>query len=203
MSALNVDFWVQQGVTFNADSPDNRSNYPVGFNDGSNEYQMNQAYLVLQKATRRCGCGWDVGGRLDLLYGTDWAFTAARGLETHGDFSPKWNGNQYGLAMPQAYLEAYAPWGPGVTMKLGHFYTILGYDLAAGTLDMVVLNSSNDSVEVELADGFGNFVTYQRPIRALGASSRMERADFDNGGCEDLVVQGDAGVAVYRSLGCN
>jgi hypothetical protein len=30
--------------------------------------------------------------------------------------------------MPQAYMEVYAPWGNGLTMKLGHFYTILGYE---------------------------------------------------------------------------
>lgn len=70
------------------------------------------------------------------------------------------------------------------------------------TLDMVVVDSATNNVEVHLSDGLGNFVEYTRPIRALNGSGRMELADFDNDGCNDLVVQGEIGVAVYRSLGC-
>ena len=125
---LRFEGWVSQGVTINTDSPPSGSNFPVTFNDRSNDYQMNQLYLVLSRAVAEGGCRWDVGGRVDLLYGTDQIFTTARGLEVHGDLSPKWNSHRYGLAMPQAYMEVYAPWGNGLTMKLGHFYTILGYD---------------------------------------------------------------------------
>jgi hypothetical protein len=115
-------------VTINTDSPPSRSNHPVVYNDRSNDYQMNQFYLLLTRAVNEEGCRWDVGGRVDLLYGTDHFFTTARGLEVRGDFSPKWNSQRYGLAMPQAYMEIYAPWGNGLTMKLGHFYTLLGYE---------------------------------------------------------------------------
>jgi hypothetical protein len=125
---LSLDGWISQGVTINTDSPPSGSNFPVTFNDRSNDYQMNQFYLVLSRAVDEAEYHWDVGGRVDLLYGTDQIFTTARGLEVKGDLSPKWNSNRYGLAMPQAYMEVYAPWGNGLTMKLGHFYTILGYE---------------------------------------------------------------------------
>jgi hypothetical protein len=42
---------------------------------------MNQAYLIVERPVAACG-GWDVGGRVDLLYGTDYYFTTAAGLET-------------------------------------------------------------------------------------------------------------------------
>ena len=125
---LGFDGWISQGVTINTDSPADRSNFPVTFNDRSNDYQMNQFYLLLTRSVNEGGYHWDVGGRVDLLYGTDSVFTTARGLEVGGDLSPKWNSQRYGLAMPQAYMEVYAPWGNGLTMKLGHFYTILGYE---------------------------------------------------------------------------
>lgn len=125
---LGLDGWISQGVTLNTDAPGNRSNYPVTFNDRSNDYQMNQFCLSLTRAVDAGGYHWDIGGRVDLLYGTDQIFTTARGLETRGDLSPKWNSQRYGLAMPQAYMEVYAPWGNGLTMKLGHFYSILGYE---------------------------------------------------------------------------
>ena len=44
------------------------------------------------------------------------------------DLSPKWNAQRYGLAMPQVYAEVFCPWGNGLSMKLGHFYSILGYE---------------------------------------------------------------------------
>jgi hypothetical protein len=125
---IGLEGWISQGLTINTDSPANRSNFPVTFNDRSNDYQLNQIYLSLARAVGEEGWHWDVGGRVDLLYGTDSFYTTARGLETHGDLSPKWNSQRYGLAMPQAYMEVYAPWGNGLTMKLGHFYSILGYE---------------------------------------------------------------------------
>lgn len=123
------DGWIDQGVTLNMYSPRNRSNLPVGFNNRSNEYQLNQAYLRLTRGVNAQGGRWDVGGTVDLLYGTDSFYASSRGLEVNGNFGPKWNAQQYGLAMPQCYLEVFAPWGDdGMTMKLGHFYTILGYE---------------------------------------------------------------------------
>lgn len=128
LGSLCFDGWIAQGVTLNVDSPRNRSNFPVAFNDRSNEYQLNQLYLALQRPVRGCGHSWDLGGRVDLLYGTDAPFTAARGLETNGDLSPKWNSDRYCVALPQCYMEVHAPWGNGLTMKLGRFYTVLGYE---------------------------------------------------------------------------
>lgn len=113
--------WIDQGVTVNGHHPANRFNGPVTFNDRSGEYQMNQLDLFMERVTETCGCGFDVGGRIDLLYGTDHRFTMAGGLEDD------WNGDHrfYGLAMPQAYLDvAYNNW----TVRMGHFYSILGYE---------------------------------------------------------------------------
>ena len=118
---IELGGWLDQGLTINDRGPVNRFNGPVTFNDRSNEYQMNQLYLYAQRVTETCGCGFDVGGRVDLLYGTDHRFTAANGLEDN------WNLGQrfYGLAMPQAYIDvAWNDW----TVRMGHFYTILGYE---------------------------------------------------------------------------
>jgi hypothetical protein len=128
-SDITYDAWVDQGVTLNMFSPRNRSNFPVGFNNRSNEYQLNQLYLRLQRKVHEQGGRWDIGGTVDLLYGTDSFYASSRGLEVDQNFGHKWNAQQYGLAMPQCYLEVFAPWGDdGLSMKLGHFYTILGYE---------------------------------------------------------------------------
>jgi hypothetical protein len=130
--------WVQQGVTLNFDSPPNRSNVPVTFNDRANEYQMNQFYAVFGREVCQNGCDWDLGGRLDLLYGTDYFYTTALGLETYDDGAQKWNSENgpraggtaalYGVAMPQLYAEINAPVAYGLNVKAGHFYSPLNYE---------------------------------------------------------------------------
>lgn len=129
--------WLDQGFIGNADSPRDRFNGPLKFTDRSNEYLMNQLYLSFGRAVDTKRCAWDIGGQIDLLYGTDYFFTTAVGLETRRDGTPKWNSSDgprgaggaiYGLAMPQAYAEVFAPIGNGMTVKMGHFYTILGYE---------------------------------------------------------------------------
>ncbi len=71
-------------------------------------------------------CGFDIGGRIDYIYGTDGPDTQAFGIDNdHWDNG--WdNGNDYGSAIPQLYMEA----GYGdLSVKVGHFYTIIGYEV--------------------------------------------------------------------------
>lgn len=137
---IQVGGWLDQGFTGNFQKPSNNFNLPVTFNDRSNEYQMNQLYLFMERQVDFGGDELDWGFRADLLYGTDYFYTTALGLETHGDGSPHWNsGNgprtngtstfaMYGLAMPQLYAEVYVPFLEGVSIKAGHFYTPIGYE---------------------------------------------------------------------------
>ncbi|MBN1909017.1 MAG: porin [Pirellulales bacterium] len=134
-----IQSWLSQGFTWNPADPASRVNSYVTFNDRANEYMMNQLYVIMGRRPNTEGCTWDWGGRVDLLYGTDYFFTTALGLETRrSDGSQRWNTNNgtrnngnasiYGLAMPQLYAELYAPMGYGTTFKFGHFYTIMGYE---------------------------------------------------------------------------
>lgn len=122
---ITVDGWIAAGATYNADRPADRFNGPLSFND-RNEVQLNQLYVTIGRATDPCKC-FSVGGQVDLLYGTDYIFTQAVGLETRRNGNPKWNArDHYGLAMPQMFLEfAYND----LSVKVGHFYTIIGNEV--------------------------------------------------------------------------
>ena len=126
---LDVRGWIDAGATVADGNPNSDFNGPLTFNDRNDQLMMNQAYLIMERAIDNCGCGFDWGGRIDLLYGTDHRFTMARGLETTGAFGPKWNSggsNMYGVALPQAYAEiAYNDF----SAKIGHYYTIIGYEV--------------------------------------------------------------------------
>jgi hypothetical protein len=63
------------------------------------------------------------------MYGSDSRFTQATGLELHQNNSPKWSSYRfYGLAMPQLYAEVAAPVANGMSIKVGHFYSIFGFE---------------------------------------------------------------------------
>ena len=114
--------WVSGGISVVANNPADNYNGVVTFNDRDREFQMNQLNFYLEKVTQTNGCGWDWGGRVDVLYGTDARFTQAiDGLESD------WNQTErfYQVALPQFYLDvAYNDW----LLRAGHFYSLVGYE---------------------------------------------------------------------------
>ena len=116
--------WLEQGLTFNSLSPTNRWNGPVFTNDRSNEYEMNQLWLGWERPVKTDGCGWDIGGRIDLMYGSDWRYGLCNGLETNLD-APN---QTYGFIMPQFYMEVGYN---DLTVKIGHFAPSIGYEVVA------------------------------------------------------------------------
>ena len=118
--------YLNGGATANADAPASHFNGPVTFND-RDVVMLNQAYGILEKVADG-SCGWGAGGRVDVLWGSDYIFTQAVGLETHDDGTRHWNrsGNNYGWALPQAYAELA---NNNLSLKLGHFYAPMGYQV--------------------------------------------------------------------------
>ena len=118
--------WIAAGGTLNGYDPTSKYNGTVTFND-RNEFQVNQLYAVIQRETdTSCRC-LDIGGRVDLLYGSDYIFTQGIGLETRRNGDPKWNSHpQYGLALPQMYAELAIN---DLSVIAGHFYTIIGNEV--------------------------------------------------------------------------
>ncbi|MEX0678153.1 MAG: porin [Pirellulales bacterium] len=129
---MTIAGFLDHGFSWNPDNPLDRYNGPTTFNNRANEYNLNQAYLYGEKAVDTEGCGWDFGGRIDLLYGTDSFLTLARGWDGSRTIgAPRWRSSRlYGLAMPQAYGEVgYNKW----KFKIGHFYTPAGYEVVPST----------------------------------------------------------------------
>ena len=131
---INTYGWFDVGI--GANNWGSPFNGPITFNDRNWQGQMNQLYLVNEKVLDMESNALDWGGRVDLLYGTDYIFTTARGLDAKllnqangfGVYgAPSWiSSKDYGLAMPQLYGEV----GAGNhAVKFGHFYTIIGYEV--------------------------------------------------------------------------
>ncbi|MDP1559146.1 MAG: porin [Nitrosomonas sp.] len=140
-SGIRAGGWVQGGATFNPSQADG-FNGPVTFADQANRFQLNQFNLFLERGVQTEGSSWDVGFRADFLFGTDAIFTQAYGnpafdvnsgnaLSNRGnwDLDICCNSSRtYGIAIPQAFVEVYAPIANGLNVKAGHFYTPIGYE---------------------------------------------------------------------------
>lgn len=124
---LHAGGWLAIGGTYSMENPGRHNNSPITFNDQTNVVQLNQADLYLERLVDMESGNWNVGGRVDTLFGTDSRFTQSRGLDA-GLLSHYGLGD-YDLAIPQAYLEVSAPFGSGVTARIGHFYTIIGHEV--------------------------------------------------------------------------
>jgi hypothetical protein len=125
-TGLDVRGWISAGGTLNATNDNSNYNGPITFNDRADTFQLDQAYLILERKVTYGADDFSLGGRVDVMYGTDAPFTQSIG------FDDDWEGsstNRNQLAIPQAYLEANLPIGDGLSLKAGHFYTLLGYEV--------------------------------------------------------------------------
>jgi len=120
-AGLEVGLWASGGVTGNSNA---KTNAPIGFNDKVNSFDLDQLNFYIERSVNTEGDSWDIGGRMDFMYGRDANNTQAVGWDD--DWS---DAGEYDIAMPQLYVEVFAPIGNGITAKLGHFYTTIGNEV--------------------------------------------------------------------------
>jgi hypothetical protein len=108
------------------------------FDDIPDAANVSQQWFYVGRVADGSG-GLDLGGRMDVLYGTDAQKTqsfgnprsnGAAGERDSGTFDASWDHGTYGWAMPQLYMEvAYND----LSVKVGHFFTPLGYEVIPAT----------------------------------------------------------------------
>lgn len=117
--------WLDGGFVGNFGNPPSKFNGPYNAVDRANEPMANQVYFVGERLLPSDG-SVGIGARADLLYGEDYILATSLGWEDTFTGRNQWNsGEFYGLAMPQLYGEV---GNDTLSMKLGHFYTIVGYE---------------------------------------------------------------------------
>ncbi len=126
-SPIKVGGWIQAGYHDKATRLSLDHGDLLSFNDVPNHFNLHQGWVFAEKETNRDCCAWDWGFRVDFMYGTDAQKTQAFG-GAGGGWDQPWDNGVYGWALPQAYVElANSDW----SVKLGHFYTQIGYEVVA------------------------------------------------------------------------
>lgn len=123
---INLYGWVEGSYTYNFDNPAKSLNLGRVFDINDNRLQLNQVNLnVERKADPH---QWDIGGMVELNYGTDARFihssdflgnSTSAGAISRGN--PINNGPEYQFDIPQLYVDITAPLGNGIRVRLGKF----------------------------------------------------------------------------------
>lgn len=128
--------WMQGGFTGNFDSPRDRLNYGVNFNNRSNDVLLNQLYFVIEKPLdldKKKDC-FHMGYRADFFFGHDtpyWENLLGVFPNFLGDRLEVSRLTENGISLPQAYLDFHLPilTDRGVDVRAGRFYTLMGFEV--------------------------------------------------------------------------
>lgn len=123
---VTIGGWLSSGIYGNQYGAPN--NGPVGMRGVGDAFTADQLWIFAERKTDTKGCGWDIGGRVDYLFGADGPETQCFGDQT---FDYGWNSAPYyGSAIPQLYAEIAHN---DLKVKIGHFYTPIGYEVVQAT----------------------------------------------------------------------
>lgn len=150
-NGLTMGGWAQLGYhTAGAAIPGNQR-----FNNHPDRINLHQGWLFAEQAID-ASCGFDIGGRVDYLYGVDAQNTQAFGIgNDHWDNG--WDNGIYGHAIPQAYVEM----GYGdLSVKMGHFFTIIGFEVVAAP-DNFFYSHAHTMINSEPFTHTGALATYK------------------------------------------
>lgn len=151
--------WLNAGIMFNTDNNRTSRNDPTPFSNPAGEFQFNQTWLYYETPQYHHASGFTFGARIDALFGTDGPDTQAFG---DGSWDFGWNpGGEYGTAIPQLYGEVGYN---DVSVKLGHFYTILGYEVVPAPGNFFYSHA------------YG--MTYGEPFTHTGALAEYQHNDY-------------------------
>lgn len=115
---INVYGHLEASYTWNFDNPAKDINVGRVFDIKHNDFEGNQADLNVERTLDFTSHQVDVGGRLELLYGTDARFIHSNGFLDGANF---FHGPEYQFDIPQVYLDLAVPLGNGLRIRAGKF----------------------------------------------------------------------------------
>jgi hypothetical protein len=109
---------IEGSYTYNADDPASDLNLGRVFDLKNNRPTLNQIDFNIERPVDLTSHRWDVGGRVEMLYGSDARFIHSNGLLDGGDF---FHGPEHQFDLPQVYVDVGVPIGNGLRVRAGKF----------------------------------------------------------------------------------
>ena len=127
---INIFGHAEAGYTQNFDSPESGLNFGRVFDFKSNQLMFNQLDLTVERTLDPTK--WDVGGRMEWIYGEDAGTIHSNGLfdwyelqrakgDSHNSPTDQWDLNQL-------YADFGVPLSEGLRIRVGKYVTPMGYE---------------------------------------------------------------------------
>jgi hypothetical protein len=205
---LNIYGWVESGYTYNHRHGGSGQNSavitPGPFNhEYGNHYMLNQ--LVLRFERQVDVTKLDVGGMVELMYGSDAARIHSTGLGYNGSDATDDNGSVSGpvddlavanlhpiwqFDIPQAYVDVGVPIGNGLRLRVGKFVTLLGYETIDPRSNPFYSHSYLfNAVPFTQTGVIGDYKLHDNLELQLGVTRGWDIALEDNNGSIDVLGQ--------------
>lgn len=127
---INAGGWVEASYTYDFGNAAGGALAGRVFDDKAQDPTLNQVALWVEKTVD--AKKFDIGFRIEGMYGSDGRFVHANGLDFYGGDSPQlYPENQ--LDLTQAYVDIGI--GGGLKVRAGKFVTLLGYETINPTVD--------------------------------------------------------------------
>ena len=123
---LNVGGHVEASWTWNFHDPDSDVNPGRVFDFEHNDFTMNQLSLFIERKVDVAKKQFDVGGKVEGIFGSDAGLIHANGLTDWYD-GPRDPENQIDLT--QLYVDFALPVGNGLLVRVGKFVTLLNQEV--------------------------------------------------------------------------
>ena len=127
---VEVSGYGEVGYTWNPDHDAGDEIFGRVFdNERGDHVQIDQLDLAVSRAALRRRGQWDVGGKLEMIYGYDTFRFHSNGVNWYGDcLDDAATSSLLQFDLTQAYVDVNVPLGTGLLVRLGKFVTPLGYE---------------------------------------------------------------------------
>lgn len=121
ITGIKCGLQIEGGVSFNPSSP--KTNWGQLFTDHPNQATLNQLALSIERDIPKDATDWDVGFKLQGMYGSDARYTHFLGV-----FDYALPNSRYQFDITEASLSVHAPVLVGLDVKAGLYPTPLGFE---------------------------------------------------------------------------
>ncbi len=135
-AGITVSGLIEGSYTYSMSNPPNDTITGYAFNADNQELLLNQVNLTIERKVDVSKMKFDIGGRIEQTWGEDSRFTHSNGLTI---YSPSKTGLVKGSSpevqydINQAYIDLAFPVGNGMLVRLGKWYTPIGYEVVLPT----------------------------------------------------------------------
>jgi hypothetical protein len=189
-AGINIYGFVEGGWTYNFDTPNNHTNVGRVFDFEDQDKTLNQVDLTIERAVDASKGKFDVGFKIEWMYGGDARLIHSNGLNFYGPEYALTGGDfdyDEEFDLTQAYATMAVPVGSGLTITAGKFVTLLGYETINPTSNPLYSHSYlfGFAIPFTQTGGMAKYNITKDMALTLGFSRGWEQSNKDNNGSID------------------